>query len=71
MSAPRRMNVQFSERQRKAIEDLADDLGTSNAGVLKSALALLEVALRERKAGNKIGVVKGDKVVKEIVGIVG
>jgi len=36
---------------------------------LKTALALLEVAIRERKEGHSLGVVKGDKVIKEIVGI--
>lgn len=69
MSAPTRLNVQFSERQRKALDELADELDTTKAGVLKAALSLLEVALRERKAGNRIGIVKGDRVLKEIVGI--
>lgn len=69
MSAPTRMNVQFSGRQRKALEELAAELDTTKAGVLKAALSLLEVALRERKAGNSIGVVKGGRVLKEIVGI--
>jgi hypothetical protein len=32
-------------------------------------LVLLEVAIRERKDGNALGIIKGDKVVKEIVGI--
>lgn len=64
-----RLNIQFSDRQNKALDELAEELGTTKAGVLKSALALLEVALRERKEGNRIGVVKDNTVVKEIVGI--
>ena len=64
-----KLNVQFNDRQSKSLEHMADEMGTTKAGVLKTALALLEVALRERKEGNAIGVVKGDKVVKEIVGL--
>ena len=64
-----RLNVQFSEKQRKSLDEMAEELSTTKAGVLKSALSLLEVALRERKHGNRIGVVKDDKVLKEIVGI--
>ena len=64
-----KLNVQFNERQQKALDEMADELGTTKAGVLKTALSLLEVAIRERRDGNALGVVKGDKVVKEIVGI--
>ena len=63
------LKVQFNARQAQAIEDMADEMGTTKAGVLKTALALLEVAIREGREGNSLGVVKGDKVVKEIIGI--
>lgn len=64
-----RLNVQFNDRQNIALEDLARELGTTKAGVLKKAISLLEVALRERREGNRIGVVRDSHVVKEIVGI--
>ena len=64
-----RMNVQFNERQKKSLEEMAAELGTSQAGVLKTALSLLKVALREREQHNQIAVVRDGKVVKEIVGI--
>lgn len=64
-----KLNVQFNDRQAKSLEEMAEEMGTTRAGVLKTALALLEVAIRERKDGNALGVVKGDKVVKEIIGI--
>lgn len=64
-----KLNVQFNERQRKTLEEMAEDLGTTKAGVLKTALSLLEVAIRERKSGNRIGIVKDNQVVKEIVGL--
>ena len=64
-----KLNVQFNERQKRALDDMAEQLGTTKAGVLKTALSLLQVAIRERKEGNSLGVVKGERVVKEIVGI--
>jgi hypothetical protein len=64
-----KLNVQFNDRQAKSLEDMAEEMGSTKAGVLKTALALLEVAIRERKEGNSRGVVKGDKIVKEIIGI--
>ena len=66
---PSKLNVQFSDRQSQALERMAEDMGTTKAGVLKTALTLLEVAIRERRDGNALGVVKGDKVLKEIIGI--
>ena len=38
--------------QTKSLEDMAEEMGTTKAGVLKTALALLEVAIRERKDGD-------------------
>lgn len=64
-----RMNVQFTERQKKSLEDMAAEMGTTQAGVLKAALSLLRVALREKENHNDIAVVKDGRVVKEIVGI--
>lgn len=64
-----KLNVQFNERQKKALDEMAEELGTTKAGVLKTALSLLEVAIRERKEGNRLGVIKDSQIVKEIVGI--
>ena len=64
-----KLNMQFNDRQAKTLENMAEVLGTTKAGVLKTALALLEVAIREKKEGNSLGIIKGEKVIKEIVGI--
>lgn len=64
-----KLNVQFNARQTALLDAMAAELGTTKAGVLKTALALLEVAVRERREGNTIGVIRGEVVVKEIVGI--
>ncbi|MFZ2146053.1 MAG: hypothetical protein WAV28_02440 [Sedimentisphaerales bacterium] len=65
----RRLNIQFNDKQKKALDKLATDMGTTKAGVIKTGLSLLEVALREKKLGNQLGVVRDNKVVKEIIGI--
>lgn len=64
-----RLNIQFNDRQKKSLDELADELGTTKAGVLKAALSLLEVAVREKRDGNRIGIVRDNAVVKEIIGI--
>ena len=64
-----KLNVQFNDRQNKTLGDMAEEMGTTKAGVLKTALVLLEVALRERKEGNGLGVIRGERVIKEIIGI--
>lgn len=64
-----KLNVQFNDRQTKTLEHMAAELGTTKAGVLKTALALLEVALREKKQGHTLGIIRGEEVVKEIIGI--
>ncbi len=64
-----RFNVQFTEKQKQSLDELAKELDTTKVGVLKTALSLLSVALREKKSGNQISVVKDNRVIKEIVGI--
>ena len=64
-----RLNIQFSDKQKKSLDEMAEELDTTKAGVLKTALSLLEVAMRERKEGNRVGIVRDNTVVKEIVGI--
>jgi hypothetical protein len=55
---PSKLNVQFTARQSARLEALAAELGTTRAGVLKTALALLEVVRREMRDGGTIAVVR-------------
>ncbi len=64
-----KLNVQFTARQSELLETMAEEMGTTKAGVVKTALVLLELAIREQKEGNALGVIKGEKVLKEIVNI--
>ena len=53
-----RLNIAFNSRQQCAIEWMAGELGVNKSEVLKRALALLEVALRERRNGNQLAVTR-------------
>lgn len=64
-----RLNVAFSDRQHAALERMAKELETTKAGVLKTALSLLEVALREKRQGNQLAVTRDGVIVKEITGL--
>jgi hypothetical protein len=66
---PSKLNVQFTARQSARLEALTAELGTTRAGVLKTALALLDVVRREMRDGGTIAVVRGQDVLREIVGI--
>ncbi|UUO04577.1 hypothetical protein M4951_14375 [Blastopirellula sp. J2-11] len=64
-----RLNIKFNDRQQKSLEQMAEELDTTKAGVLRTALSLLEVAIKERRVGNQISVTKDNEVVKEIIGL--
>lgn len=59
--------VKFNVKQNEAFERLAEELDTTKADVVRKAMALLTVAVREIKAGNQITVSKYGVVIKEIV----
>jgi hypothetical protein len=65
----KRFNVEFSDQQVEILGRMASNLETTKAGVVKTALSLLEIAIREGRNGNSIGIVNGGAVIKEIVGI--
>lgn len=64
-----KLNVQFDDLHQLALCRMAKETGKTKAGVIRTALALLEVAIRERNNGNSIAVIRSSKVVKHIVGI--
>jgi len=64
-----KLNIQFNARQNQVLEEISDDLSMTKAGVLKAALALYEIVLREKRQGNALGIIRNDKVIKEIIGI--
>ncbi len=64
-----KLNIQFSEKQSKALDHIAEDLGKTKSEVIRLALSLLTLAIRERRDGNTLAVVNGRSIVKGIVGI--
>jgi len=62
-------NITFTDRQVISLEDMAKELDTDMAGVLKAGMSLLIVYLREQENGNEFAIVKDGKIVKEIVGL--
>ena len=61
----------LGDEGRAALDELAEELETTKADVLKRALSLFTVAVRENKNGNQISVSNDDRILKEIVGIRG
>lgn len=64
-----RMSVWFTNRQRESIRKMGAQLGCKQAGVFQAAFALLQIAIREKRLGNNIAIVKDGQVLREIVGI--
>ena len=60
------MNIEFTREASDALERLAASLGTTKAGVLRYGMSLVVIATREENKGNALGVVNGERVVKEI-----
>jgi len=64
-----KLNIAFTERQMQSLVRMQDSLDTTKAGVIRKALSLLEVVVRENHAGNTICVTRDGEIVKEIVGL--
>ena len=62
-----RVSFKFNEKQTAAIDAMAELLGVSKAEVVRRALALLSVSVKEFRSGNSLSSVKDGQVVKEIV----
>jgi hypothetical protein len=63
----KRLNLDLTFEAYELLQKLADESGKNMADVLRTGLALYGIAQKETKRGNSLGVVNGDKVVKEIV----
>lgn len=64
-----RMTIDFGPDQSAALDRIANRLGTTKAGILRYGLSLLQIALAEQSRGNAMGIVHGERVVKELAGI--
>jgi len=63
----KRLNLDLTPEAYDLLQKLANDSGKNMAEVLRTGLALYGIAQEENKKGRSLGVVEGEKVVKEIV----
>jgi len=61
------IKMRINQNGIEQIAKLSLAMNISIEEVLLKSLALLSVCLREKKCGNKIAIVKDDKIIKEVV----
>lgn len=64
-----RLSLDVSSELNNILDKVASETHSTKSEVLRKSIALLEMALREKKVGNHLGVFdEKQKIVKEIVG---
>ncbi|MEL6319813.1 MAG: hypothetical protein AAFQ57_04060 [Cyanobacteria bacterium J06626_14] len=63
----KRLNLELSPDAYELLQKLSDSSGKNMADVLRTGLALYGIAEQAKDEGRALGVVDGDKVVKEII----
>lgn len=66
-TSKKRLNLELSQDAYELLQKLADSSGKNMADVLRTGLALYGIAEDAKDEGRALGVVEGDRVVKEIV----
>ena len=66
----KRLNVNISNALSNTLDNLADAEGTSKTDILRKAIALFDLVIKEREKGGKLIVVdEENNVRKEIIGL--
>lgn len=63
----KRLNLDLTEETYDLLQKISDESGKSMSEVLRTALALFGIAREECSNGRELGVIQGDKVIKEIL----
>jgi hypothetical protein len=63
----KRLNLELTPEAYDLLQKLATTSGKNMADVLRTGLALYGIAQEESQKGRSLGVVEGEKVIKEIV----
>lgn len=66
-AARKRLNLDLTPEAYELLQKLANESGKTLAEVLRTGLALYGIAQEEAKKGRSLGVVEGERVIKEIV----
>jgi len=62
------MKITFNSKQQRAMSQLVEELRTTEAGVIKTALACLTTLKRAQNAGKQIAIVKDGRIESYIEG---
>ncbi|MBW4421899.1 MAG: hypothetical protein KME13_22220 [Myxacorys californica WJT36-NPBG1] len=63
----KRLNLDLTPDAYALLQELAEESGKNMADVLRTGLALYDIAQEANKSGRSLGVVQDDKVIKEII----
>ncbi len=63
----KRLNLDLTPEAYELLQKLANESGKNMADVLRTGLTLYGMAQEERQEGNRLGIVKDDQVIKEIL----
>jgi hypothetical protein len=66
-SQRKRLNLDLTPEAYELLQKLANESGKNMAEVLRTGLALYGIAYEESQSGRRLGVVKDDRVIKEIL----
>lgn len=64
-----RTTIDFGPDQTAALDRLSVEFGATKASILRFGLSLMLIAVREGKRGNSLGVIHGDRILREIAGV--
>lgn len=63
----KRLNLDLSPEAFEMLQKLAEESGKNMTDVVRTGIALYNIAQDEKQKGRSLGVVKDDQVVKELV----
>lgn len=63
----KRLNLDLTPEAYELLQKLADKSGKNMSEVLRTGLALYGIAQKAKEEGREVGVIEGDRVVREVV----
>lgn len=63
----KRLNLDLAPAAYDLLDQLSRETGKSMTEILRTGLALVGIAHEEKQKGRSLGIVEGDKVIKEIL----
>ncbi|MGI0491835.1 hypothetical protein ACN4EG_08480 [Alkalinema pantanalense CENA528] len=63
----KRLNLDLAPAAYESLQELAEESGKNMAEILRTGLALYAIAQEAKSQGRSLGVIEGDRVIKEIV----